>query len=135
VARKKGGRPTDGELEILRVLWSAGASTVRQVHQTLRGQTKVNKAFNTTLKMMQIMHQKGIVLRADSRRPHVYRARVPAKRMQRRLVWDFVRRVFGGSAGKLVAAVAAGDITQEELAQIRKLLDEGKEKGHGRVDE
>jgi predicted transcriptional regulator len=135
VGRKKATRPTDGELEILRVLWARGPSTVRQVHEVLRAQTKADKAFNTTLKIMQIMLEKGIVARQDSRRPHVYRAGVPAERMQRRLVSDFVRRVFGGSARKLVAAVTGSDISEAELAQIRRLLDEGKGKTHERVDE
>ena len=118
-------RPTDGELEILRILWEHAPSTVRDVHERLGA--RKGTAFNTTLKLMQIMHGKGIVERDDSRRPHVYRPAVPQEQMQQRLAADFLARAFGGSARKLVAALTATDISDEELNAIRQLLDEWEE--------
>ena len=129
--RKKAVRPTDGEIEILRVLWARGPSTVRQVHGAILAEKQTT--YNTTLKLMQIMLEKGTVVRDESQRPQVYRTCVPEELMQRRLVSDFVRRVFGGSARKLVAAMAAEDISREELAQIGQLLQQVKEKPRGRV--
>lgn len=124
--RKKKVRPTDGELEILRVLWSRGPSTVRQVHQELGADKQTS--YNTTLKLLQIMNAKGIVTRDQSQRPQVYQASLPEHQMQQRLVSDFLHRAFGGSARKLVAALTAIDIPDEELAEIRRLVDDlGKE--------
>ena len=119
--RKKSSRPTDGELEILRVLWQRGPSTVRQVHRTLRA-TK-HTTHNTTLKLMLIMHRKGLLTRDESDRPQVYAAAIPEEQMQRHLMADFLQRVFGGSARKLVAAITTADIPAEELAEIRQLLE------------
>ncbi|MFI5380220.1 MAG: BlaI/MecI/CopY family transcriptional regulator [Tepidisphaerales bacterium] len=118
-------RPTAGELEILQVLWQSGPSTVRQVHQALAPK---RTSYNTTLKLLQIMHEKAMVLRDDSRRPQVFRAAVPEKQTQRHLFTDFLQRAFGGSARKLLAAMADSDIPQEEVAQIRQLLDKMQEK-------
>lgn len=118
---KQPPRPTDGELEILRVLWDLGPSTVRQVHQAILADK--DTSYNTTLKLMQIMHEKGAVTRDESQRPQVYRAALPEGRMQQRLVSDLLQRAFGGSARKLVAALTATDIDEEELAEIRRLLE------------
>ncbi len=122
MGKKRLGRPTDGELEILRVLWQRGPSTVRQVHETLVPEKQTS--YNTTLKLMQIMNEKGTVTRDDSKRPQVYRTALPEDQMQRRLLADFLQRAFGGSARKLVAALTAADISEKELADIRRLLDE-----------
>ena len=122
MAKRKRCRPTDGELEILRVLWQRGPSTVRQVHETLAAHKQTS--YNTTLKLMQIMNEKGFATRDESRRPQVYRPALPEDQMQQRLVADFLERAFGGSARKLVAALTATDISEWELAQIRRLLDE-----------
>ncbi len=119
-------RPTDAELEILRVLWRRGPSTVRQVHEALAADK--DTSFNTKLKLLQIMHGKGLVTRDDSGRPHVYQAAAPETQMQKTLVSDLLRRGFGGSARKLVAALTATDIPEDELAEIRKLLNELGEK-------
>jgi predicted transcriptional regulator len=123
--KRKKLRPTDGELEILRVLWDHGPSTVREVHETLTAARR--RSYNTTLKLMQIMHEKGMVTRDESRRPQVYQASVPEGQMQQRLVCDLLERAFGGSARKLVAALTASDIPEQELAEIRQLLDEREE--------
>ena len=122
MAKKKASRPTDGELEILRVLWHRGPSTVRQVHQTLA--VDKHTSCNTTLTLLQIMNAKGIVTRDLSQRPQVYQASLPEDQMQQRLVSDFLHRAFGGSARKLVSALTAIDIPDEELAEIRRIVDE-----------
>jgi len=114
-------RPTDAELAILRVLWARGPSTVRQVHEALAAERRTT--FNTTLKFLQIMQSKGLVARDDARRPHVYRPAAGERHTQKRLVADLLDRAFGGSARKLVAALTAGDISDEELAEVRRLLD------------
>jgi len=122
MGKKKTSRPTDGELEILRVLWHRGPSTVRQVHQALAAHK--HTSYNTTLTLLQIMNAKGIVTRDLSQRPQVYQASLPEDQMQQRLVSDLLHRAFGGSARKLVAALTAIDIPDEELAEIRRLVDE-----------
>ena len=125
MAKSKLPRPTDAELEILRVLWESGPSTVRQVHEVINRRRPA--AFNTVLTFLQIMTVKGLVVRDVSRRPQVYRPAVPQKRTQERLVEDFVDRVFGGSAHKMVAAMVGRKVSKEELASIRRLLDERQE--------
>jgi len=116
-------RPTDGELEILRVLWSLGPSTVRQVHGELSQKRDVG--YTTMLKLMQIMTDKGLLLRDESQRSHVYRARQKEAVTQKQLVKDLVSRAFGGSTEKLVMqALSSKKATAQELADIRKLLDD-----------
>lgn len=125
-------RPTDGELEILRVLWSRGPSSVAQVHKLLHAAK--GTAFNTTLKLLQIMLDKRLVTRDDSGRPHIYQAAIPESQMQQRLVADLLERAFGGSAGKLVAALTATNLGRAERDEIRRLLDESKGKSHEHHD-
>jgi len=120
-------RPTDAELEILRVLWRLGPSTVRQVHEVITSGRK-QTTFNTTLKLLHIMYGKGLVTREDARRPHVYQPAIPEAQMQQRLVSDLLERAFGGAARKLVAALTATDISDEELADIRRFLNEHAER-------
>ena len=120
--------PTDAELEILRVLWNLGASTVRQVHEVITAREK-QTIFNTTLKLLHIMFHKGLVTREDARRPHVYQAAIPEEQMQQQLVSDLLERAFGGAARKLVAALTATNISDEELANIRQFLNEHRERG------
>ena len=115
-------RPTEGELAILRVLWERGPSTVRTVHERLGGTQRTG--YTTTLKLMQIMAAKGLVKRDQSRMTHVYAPAIEEGPTRRRLVRDFLDRAFGGSAGKLVMqALDAGDISPEELQEIRQLLE------------
>src|ERR1035437_7346810 len=92
--RKKMIRPTDGELEILRVLWSKGPSSVGEVHKVQHAAK--GTAYNTTLKLMQIMLEKGLVTRAGER-PQIFSASVPEEEVQEHLVWDLLQRAFGGS--------------------------------------
>ncbi len=121
--------PTNAELEILRVLWTLGTSTVRQVHEVLTGGQK-QTTFNTTLKMLNIMLDKGLVTREDVRRPHLYQAAIPEEQMQQQLVSDLLKRAFGGAARKLVAALTATDISDEELADIRRFLNDQEERNN-----
>jgi len=116
-------RPTDAELAILRVLWSRGPSTVRQVHEALSRERETG--YTTVLKLMQIMTEKGLVERDESERTHVYQARFTQEATQQRLVSDLLDKAFGGSASQLVMqALAAKPASADELAQIRRLLDE-----------
>ena len=119
-------RPTDGELAILQVLWQQGPSTVRRVHEALYPERKTG--YTTTLKLMQIMAQKGLVRRDVSERRHVYDAAVSEDRTQQQLIGDLLAQAFDGSARKLIMqALAAKKVSPEELAEIRKLLKETKE--------
>ncbi len=116
-------RPTDAELAILRVLWRRGPSTVRQVQEVLGAEKPTG--YTTVLKLMQIMTEKGLVTRDESRRTHVYRARRSAEKTQQQLVGDLLERAFEGSAQRLVMqALSSKKVTPEELAQIRALLDQ-----------
>jgi predicted transcriptional regulator len=120
-------RPTDAELAILRVLWERGASTVRQVHEAL-ADTR-DTGYTTTLKLMQIMADKGLVKRNETARTHVYSASAGEEQTQRQLVQDLVDRAFGGSAAQLVLrALSADGTTDAELKDIRKLIDDYREK-------
>jgi predicted transcriptional regulator len=119
-------RPTEAELEILRALWERGPSTVRQVHEAIAAAR--DTGYTTTLKLMQIMADKGLVTRDESARTHIYAPRVSQESTQRQLVTDLVTRAFGGSAAELVLrALSSHTASDEELAEIRKLIDEERE--------
>ncbi|HUL74449.1 MAG TPA: BlaI/MecI/CopY family transcriptional regulator [Vicinamibacterales bacterium] len=118
-------RPTDAELAILRVLWERGPSTVRHVHEALAGSRETG--YTTTLKLMQIMAEKGLVTRDESSRTHVYAARHSQDQTQRQLVADLMDRAFGGrSAALVMQALSAHPATPEELQEIRKLIEQYK---------
>jgi BlaI family transcriptional regulator, penicillinase repressor len=122
VVRREHPRPTDAELSILRVLWSEGPSTVRQVLEVLEQSQPTG--YTTVLKLLQIMTDKGLVVRNESERTHVYKPSRSEAQTQRQLVGDLVRRAFGGSAMKLVMqAIASKKSTAAELAEIRKLIE------------
>lgn len=115
-------RPTDAELAILRVLWQRGPSTVREVHEALSGSQ--DTGYTTVLKLLQIMTDKGLVVRDESQRAHVYASRETEQRTQGRLIGDLIDRAFGGSPAKLVMQALSGTkATAEELTQIRELLE------------
>ncbi|MEP6783550.1 MAG: BlaI/MecI/CopY family transcriptional regulator [Acidobacteriota bacterium] len=119
-------RPTDAELAILRVLWERGPSTVRQVYEALATR---ETGYTTTLKLMQIMADKGLVTRNETARTHVYAAKAGQAQTQQQLVKDLVDRAFGGSAAALVLrALSTDDATDDELKEIRKLIDDYREK-------
>ena len=116
-------RPTDAELEILNLLWESGPSTVRDLHEALTRRKAAQ--YTTVLKMLQIMAAKGLVRRNEKQRAHVYEASQPRDRTQRQLARDLLTRAFGGSARSLmVGALSARRTSREELAEIRKLLDD-----------
>ena len=114
--------PTDGELRLLRVLWANGVSTVREIHDAVSATT--DWGYTTVLKLLQIMHGKGLVIRDERDRTHRYAAAIPPERTQQALVSDLADRAFGGSAAQLaLRALAARPASREELAQLRQLLD------------
>ena len=122
-------KPTDAELAILRVLWSRGPSTVRDVAVEMGREG----AYTTVLKLLQIMTEKRLVRRDVGARTHVYEAAGSEERTQRQLVGDLLDRVFDGSAARLVMqALAAKKASREELAEIRKLIEKHQQKGSGR---
>ena len=113
-------KPTDAELGILRVLWTRGPSTVRQIAEVLGRET----GYTTVLKLLQIMTEKRLVVRDESARTHIYEPAYTEDQTQRQLVTDLLDRAFDGSAAKLVLhALAATKTSPEELAEIKKLLD------------
>ena len=124
---KEPGRPTDAELEILRVLWSLGPSTVRAVHEALRRRktSPSTTQYTTVLKIMQIMAEKGLVRRNEKQRAHVYEPRRSREWTQKQIAGDLLQRAFGGSARSLVmGALSARKASREELAEIRKVIDD-----------
>ena len=119
--------PSNAELEILRILWRDGPQTVREVHDKLKVERDVG--YTTVLKTMQVMAEKKLVSRNESQRSHVYTPEVEEKSIKRRLVSDLLDRAFDGSAAQLVMqALSDKRASQEDLKQIRKLLDENSRK-------
>lgn len=120
-------KPTESELEILQVLWRKGLATVREVHEELSQSKDVG--YTTTLKLMQIMHEKGLVKRDDSMRTHVYQAAVSREKTQKHLVGKMIDSLFGGSPTQLVIqALGEHKATADELEKIQQLLDSLKGK-------
>lgn len=126
--RSPSSQPNDVELAILGVVWNRKACTVREVHEALQAERETG--YTSTLKMMQVMCEKGLLKRDDSQRPQIYRPAIPEEQTQQKIVQGLIRKVFGGSARKLVMhAIQSHRISREELAEIRELLDrleEGK---------
>jgi len=117
-------RPTESELEILTVLWSQGPSTVREVYETLRRKRKSTQ-YATVLKFMQIMAQKGLLARDETDRAHVYAPVHSRELIQQQLAGDLLQRGFDWSMKNfLIGALSARKATKEELAELRKLLDD-----------
>jgi BlaI family transcriptional regulator, penicillinase repressor len=120
-------RPTESELEILQTLWAKGLATVREVHEDLAKSKDVG--YTTTLKLMQIMHEKGLVKRDDSMRTHVYQAAVNKENTQKHLLSKMIDSLFGGSSTQLVIqALGENKASPEELEKIQALLDNLKNK-------
>ena len=116
-------KPTGAELEILTVLWSRGPSTVRDVHDVVASRKPTQ--YTTVLKQLQVMAEKGLVLRNETQRSHVYEASRPMEWTQRQLAGDLLHRAFNGSAGGLVmAALPRRKASKRELAELRRVLDE-----------
>lgn len=116
-------RPTDAELEILAVLWSRGPTTVRDVHETIAGRRPTQ--YTTVLKQMQVMAEKGLLLRNEDQRAHIYAASRPREWTQKQLAGDILQRAFNGSAKSLMmGALSSRKASKSELAELRALLDE-----------
>ncbi len=128
MARRKTAGPTDRELAILSVLWERGPSTVREVHEALHQEDQDETGYTTTLKLMQIMVEKGSLVREDDGRRHIYRPALSEERTQKQLVQDLLDRVFAGSAEKLVMrALSARKVSPNELKRIRQMIEEMEE--------
>jgi predicted transcriptional regulator len=118
---RRGLKPTDAELAVLRVLWERGASTVREVHDAMAGERRVG--YTTTLKTLQVMTEKGLTVREDLRGQHLYSARHAEAETQRHLLADLLDRAFGGSTSKLVIQVlTARPASEDDLREIRRML-------------
>jgi predicted transcriptional regulator len=119
--------PTAAELDILAVLWNLAAATVREVHEELGK----SNGYTTTLKQMQLMTEKGLLIRSERFGSHVYEAALPKEQTQRQIAGDLMKRAFGGSAKSLVmGALSAQPASHRELAEIRRMLAVfAKEKG------
>ena len=114
--------PTEAELEILNILWSIGPGTVREVHEALRSK---RTGYTTVLKQMQVMTEKGLLVRNERYRSHVYEARLPKEETQQQLAKNLLHRAFDGSAKNLVlGALSSQRVSSSELAEIRRMLDE-----------
>lgn len=122
MARPSTPTPTDAELEILRVLWARGESTVREVFEQLGADKPVG--YTTVLKQMQVMHRKGLLARSERFRSHLYRPAQTQPATQRQLVGSLLAAAFGGSARSLVQSALAGRrVDADELRAIRAILD------------
>jgi BlaI family transcriptional regulator, penicillinase repressor len=120
--------PTAAEVDILAVLWRLGPATVREVHEALGK----DSGYTTTLKQMQLMMEKGHLVRSERFRSHVYESGIPKDQMQQRIAGDLLRRVFEGSAKELVmGALGAQPASAGELAEIRRMIDAFGKKNRG----
>ncbi len=120
-------KPTESELEILRVLWEKGNATVREVHETLSAHK--DAGYTTTLKLLQIMFEKGLVKRDDSSKTHIYHANVSRENTQQQFVGKMINTLFSGSSTQLVMQALGNNAhSNEELEEIQKLLNDLKKK-------
>lgn len=116
-------KPTESELEILQILWEKGNCTVRDVHEIL--EKSKDSGYTTTLKLMQIMHEKGLVARDTSSKTHIYTALVNQQKTEQHLVNKMIDNVFNGSAARLVMqALGNHTASKDEIDSIKKYLDE-----------
>ena len=117
--------PTAAELDILAALWRLGPATVREVHEALGTQN----GYTTTLKQMQVMHEKGLLIRSERFRSHVYEAGIPKEQTRRQIAADLLDRAFEGSARELVmGALSAKPASAKELAEIKEMIAEFEKK-------
>ena len=117
--------PTPTELAILGALWQIGQGTVREIHQALNNST----GQSTTLKMVQVMTEKKLLIRDESVRPQVYSPALPQEQTQLQMIDELILRAFGGSASELVLRAASAErISAKELAEIKKLIEKAKTK-------
>lgn len=125
MARASSTQPTEVELQILRILWAGGGATARQVHDGLAELEAKETTYSTTVKMLSVMLEKGLVKRDESASPQVYRAAASQKVTQRKMLGDLIAKVYDGSALSLVMqALTASKASAEDLAEVRRLVDE-----------
>jgi predicted transcriptional regulator len=123
VPRPSASQPTQVELQILRILWEQGPSPVRDIHARLAADK--GTSYSTTVKMLAVMLDKGLVRRDDQASPHVYRAALSRARAGRQMLKELIARVYDGAAMSLVlAALAGARATDAEIEQVRRLLDQ-----------
>ena len=119
-------RPTPAELDLLQVLWPLGAATARQVHEAIIKE-RPDVTYATVLRLMQIMHGKGLLIRDESERSHVYAPAQAQESLQTNLLKDLMQRAFAGSAKALVLAALKSGISKKERDEIEQLLKDGEE--------
>jgi predicted transcriptional regulator len=119
-------KPTPAELELLRLLWQLGPSTVKQVHEARQAE-KSDAAYATVLRQMQIMHAKGLLIRDETERSHVYAAAQAQNSLQTNLLGDLIQKAFAGSGKDLVMAALRGHVSDEERAEIQRFLEETRD--------
>ena len=125
MARSLSTQPTEVELQILRILWASGGSTAREVHNSLADIEEKDTTYSTTVKMLSVMLEKGLVKRDEEVSPQVYRAATSQKVTQRKMLGDLIDKVYDGSALSLVLqALASRKASSDELAEVRRMLDE-----------
>ena len=123
MARSASNQPTEVEMQILQAIWNNGTSTAREIHNAILKHREIN--YSTTVKMLSLMLDKGLVKRDDSVRPQKFRAVMTQQKTQTRIVKDLIKKVYDGSSGSLVMqALSSKRPSAEELAEIRRLLDE-----------
>lgn len=115
-------KPTAAELDLLRLLWPLGSATVKQVHEAARRE-RPDTSYATVLRLMQVMHGKGLLLRDESDRSHVYAPAQAPDSMRRGLLTDLIHKAYAGSGKELVMAALRGHVTDEERREIQKFLD------------
>src|SRR6185312_1865358 len=120
-------KPTESELELLRILWDIEPATVREIHDALKKERP--SGYTTTLKLLQIMTTKGLVVRDEANRAHVYRAAITQDAMQSKILRDLSTRLFSGSAAQLAMhALTMGPASASELEEIRLLIDSKRDR-------
>ena len=122
-SKAKAPKPTAAELDLLRVIWQLGPSSVKDVHQA-RLAEKPDLAYATVLRLMQVMHGKGLLTRDESQRSHVYAAAHAQDRLQTNLLRELIQKAFAGSGKALVLSALNEHVTAKERAEIRRLLEE-----------
>jgi BlaI family transcriptional regulator, penicillinase repressor len=125
--RPTSSQPTEVEMQILRILWELGPSPVRDIHRRLEAAKGTN--YSTTVKMLAVMLQKGLLKRDEDAQPHVYRPVLTRAKTGKRMLDDLIEKVYNGSAmGLVLQALSSGKATKEELDEVRRILDQMEEK-------
>jgi BlaI family penicillinase repressor len=127
MAKTRSTQPTEVELQMLRILWELGPSPVREIHARLNADKGTN--YSTTVKMLSVMLDKGLVKRDEKASPHVYRPALTREKAGKRMLSDLIEKVYDGAAMSLVLqALASSAATKEELDEVRRMLDQMEEK-------